>query len=328
VGNARATLSAFVAALAMLAITPAPARADVPPTDARSAARARGEEGLKLYEAKRWADAFTAFHEADALYHAPTLTLFMGHCQRSLGALVEARALYTRLANEPVPVAAPDQFRKAQAQARAELDLLAPRIPKLIVVVTGPSAEAAQITIDGVAVDRGEIAAGKPLNPGSHALVARAAGASSTRTVTLAEGEEERIELALVTTDHDDSPPVGSGDGAASRGGLVPGVVALGAGGVGLALGAITGAIAAGKIGDIKSRCRTIDGADHCLVADIPARDSAQTLITVSTIGLVAGGVAVLAGTTLILLRPGGRAASAHLEIDAGPAAIHLRGTF
>lgn len=325
-GKARATLSALIAALALAAIAPAPARAEGAPTDARSAARARGEEGLKLYEAKRFAEAFTAFHEADALYHAPTLTLFMGHCQRSLGALVEARALYTALANEPVPTAAPDQFRKAQAQARAELDLLAPRIPRLIVMVTGPKADTAQVTIDGVAVDRGELAAGKALDPGSHAIAAQAQGASARHSVTLAEGEEERVELVLVAADHDDAPPVVGVP--ASRGSLVPGVVALGVGGVGLALGAITGAVASGKIADIKSRCRTIDGADHCLVADIPARDSAQTLITVSTIGLVAGGVAALAGTTLIILRPGGHAASTHLAIDAGPTAIHLRGTF
>ena len=326
-GNARATLSALVAALAILAITPASALADGAPADARSTARARGEEGLKLYEAKRWAEAFTAFREADAIYHAPTLTLFMGHCQRSLGSLVEARALYTKLASEPVPVAAPDQFRKAQAQARAELDLLTPRIPRLIAVVTGPSAESAQIEIDGLAVDGGEMAAGKALNPGPHTVAAHTPGASSSRSVTLAEGEEERIELALVASDLDVAR-ASTGGAAPPRGSLVPGVVALGAGGLGLVIGAITGAIAAGKIGDIKSRCRTIDGAEHCLVSDIPARDSAQTLITVSTISLVAGGAALLAGTTLIILRPGGHAASAHLEIDAGPAAIHLRGTF
>lgn len=326
-GNARATLSALAAALALFVITPAAVGAEGTPTDARSTARARGEQGLKLYEAKRWAEAFTAFREADELYHAPTLTLFMGHCQRSQGSLVEARALYTKLANEPVPVAAPDQFRKAQAQARAELDLLIARIPRLIVVATGPNADAAQIEIDGVVVDRGELAAGKLLNPGSHSVLARTPSSSSSHSVTLAEGEEERIELALVARDLDGARPAPD-SAAARRGSLVPGVVALGAGGVGLAIGAITGAIAAGKIGDIKSRCRTIDGAEHCLLADIPARDSAQTLITVSTIGLVAGGAALLAGTALIILRPGGRVASAHLELDAGPAAIHLRGSF
>ncbi|MEP7127002.1 MAG: hypothetical protein ABJE95_39080, partial [Byssovorax sp.] len=114
----------------------------------------------------------------------------------------------------------------------------------------------------------------------------------------------------------------------ARRGSLVPGFVGLGVGVVGLALGAITGGVASGKIADIRSRCRPIDGAEHCLVADVPARDSAQTMITVSTIGLVAGGAALLAGTALIILRPGGAAASARLEIDAGPATIHLRGSF
>jgi hypothetical protein len=330
VGTARAKLSALLAVAALVAVAPGVARAEGGDGDARAAARARGEQGLSLYEQKRWAEAFTAFREADALYHAPTLTLFMGHCERSQGHLVEARALYARLASEPVPVAAPEQFRKAQAQARAEIDLLAGRVPKLIVVVTGANAAGARVEVDGVAVAGAELTAGKLLNPGAHTLVARATGASARRTVTLAEGEEERLELALVADGAAIAAPIDPGTEPmfARRGSLVPGVVGLGAGVVGLSIGAITGAVASGKIGDIKSRCRTIDGAEHCLVADIPARDSAQTLITVSTIGLVAGGVALLAGTALIVLRPGGGPASARLEIDAGPAAIRLRGSF
>jgi hypothetical protein len=326
VANARAQLTALLAAAALAVSAPGSARADATPEATRTAARARGEQGLQLYEAKRWAEAFTAFHEADDLYHAPTLTLFMGHCRRSQGALVEARALYTKLANEPVPVAAPEQFRKAQAQARAELDLLAPRIPKIIAVVTGPSAASAQIEIDGIAVDAAELAAGKSFDPGPHTLVAHTATATSRRVVTLAEGEEDRLELVLVASDpgpdrpKDHEPP-------ATRGSIVPGVVGIGVGVVGLTIGAITGGVASGKIGDIKSRCRIIDGAQHCLVADIPARDSAQTLITASTIGLVAGGIALAAGVTLVILRPGGGGpAAASLEI--GPTAIHLRGSF
>jgi hypothetical protein len=330
VGTARAKLSVLVAAAALLAVVPGVARAQGGPGEARAAARARGEQGLALYEQKRWAEAFTAFREADALYHAPTLTLFMGHCERSRGHLIEARALYARLASEPVPVAAPEQFRKAQAQARAEIDLLVGRVPKIIVVVTGASADGAHVEVDGVATDSGELTAGKALNPGAHTLVARAKGASARRTISLAEGEEERLELALVADSPAITGPIDRGDDPtlARRGSIVPGVMGIGVGVVGFSIGAITGAVAAGKIGDIKSRCRSIDGAEHCLLADVPARDSAQTLVTVSTIGLVAGGAALLAGTALLILRPGGHAASARLEIDAGPAAIRLRGSF
>jgi hypothetical protein len=330
VGIARAKLSVLLTAAALVALAPGVARAQGGAEDARSAARARGEQGLSLYEQKRWAEAFTAFREADALFHAPTLTLFMGHCERSRGHLVEARALYARLASEPVPVAAPEQFRKAQAQARAEIDLLIARVPRIIVVVTGANAEGAHVEVDGVAIDGGELTAGKSLNPGAHTLVARAKGASARRTITLAEGEEERLELALVADATASAAPIDHGPDAtiARRGSIVPGVVGIGVGVVGISIGAITGAVASGKIGDIRSRCRTIDGASHCLIADLPARDSAQTLITVSTIGLVAGGAALLAGATLLILRPGGRPAAARLEIDAGPAAIRLRGSF
>lgn len=327
-GYARAKLSALfvAAALAVTATATGSARADAEATDARAAARARGEQGLQLFEAKRWADAYTAFREADALYHAPTLTLFMGHCQKNLGRLVEAKALYARLVNEPVPVAAPEQFRKAQAQARGELEALGARIPRLVAVVNGPTAEGAQIEVDGVSVDAGAIAAGIEVNPGRHAIAAKSPGGSARRSVTLAEGEESRVEMALIA----DAPAASNeGDaGAGRRGSIVPGVVALGTGGLLTTVGAITGALAAGKVSDIKSRCRTLAGEEHCLIADIPARDSAQTLITVSTVGLVAGGAALLAGTALVILRPGGGSAPAQLQVDAGLTAIHLRGTF
>jgi hypothetical protein len=146
--------------------------------------------------------------------------------------------------------------------------------------------------------------------------------------VTLAEGEEERVELALVALEPDGAKTPDHASGA-RRGSVVPGAVALGVGGVGLAVGLVSGLVASGRIGDIKSRCRTIDGSEHCLVADIPERDSAQTLITVSTVGLVAGGAALLAGTALLIFRPGGGGpAAARLELDVGPSAIHLRGRF
>lgn len=323
-GYARAKLSALFIAAAIAATVAGTARADGGAEDARTAARARGEQGLQLFEAKRWGDAYAAFHEADGLYHAPTLTLFMGHCERNQGRLVEAKALYARLVNEPVPVAAPEQFRKAQAQARAEVEALGARIPRLIAVATGPAAEGAQLEVDGVAVDAGALAAGIEVNPGRHAVAAKAPGASGRSSVTLAEGEESRVQIALIAED----PAAKGGATAGRRGSIVPGVVVLGAGGVITAVGAITGALAAGKISDIKSRCRTIGGAEHCLVADIPARDSAQTLITVSTVGLVAGGAALLAGTALVIFRPGGGSAPARLEVDAGLTAIHLRGSF
>jgi hypothetical protein len=325
VGYVRAKLSALFVASALAATVAGEARAEGGAPEARAAARARGEQGLQLFEAKRWGEAYAAFREADGLYHAPTLTLFMGHCQRNQGRLVEAKALYAKLVNEPVPVAAPEQFRKAQAQARAELEALGARIPRLTAVATGAAAEGAQIEVDGVAVDAGALAAGVEVNPGRHTLAAKSPGALASRSVTLAEGEESRVQLALVA----EAPAAKEGSEAAGRrGSIVPGAVALGAGGVFMVVGAITGGIAAGKISDIKSRCRTLAGEEHCLVADIPARDSAQTLITVSTVGLIAGGAALLAGTALVILRPGGGAGKARLEVEAGLTAVHLRGSF
>src|SRR4051794_34506341 len=101
------------AVCATLLVAAAPAAAQAP--DAQAAARARGEEGLKLFQADKWDEAFAAFAAADGLFHAPTLVVFMAGCRRNQGRLIEAKALYEKVVAEPLPRDPPEAFKKAQA---------------------------------------------------------------------------------------------------------------------------------------------------------------------------------------------------------------------
>jgi hypothetical protein len=286
--------------------------------DAQTAARARGEEGLRLFETGQWSEAFTAFEQADAIYHAPTLVLFMARCRRNQGRLIEAEVLYNKAAAEPVPKGAPEQFVKAVASARAELDNIHKRIPSVRVTLRGAAAARAVVSIDGVPLRVTEISSRKPLDPGDHEVVASVEGGVSARKkISLQEGEEVSVELDL-------NPPVPEETPKGSR---VPAVIAFSVGGVGVAVGAITGGIALSKIADIKSRC-TPDG--HCLKSDKPAAATAQTLSTTSAIGFGVGGAGIVAGALLWWLRPGtpkpSDKPSAHLEI--GPGSVMIGGQF
>ncbi|WP_437575298.1 tetratricopeptide repeat protein [Sorangium sp. So ce887] len=112
-------------AFAVTLLAAAPALAAKPPdgasAEAQQLARTRAHEGLKLYGADRWQEAFEVFKEADGLYHAPTLVLYMARCQRKLGQLGAARDLYEQVLAEPLPEDPPRAFLDARKDAETEL---------------------------------------------------------------------------------------------------------------------------------------------------------------------------------------------------------------
>ncbi|MFT3772714.1 MAG: tetratricopeptide repeat protein [Minicystis sp.] len=307
--------------LALLcALAPAPAAAQPTVSAAKAAAREKAAQGLSLFEAKRWAEAYAIFKEADDLYHVPTLTLAMAQCQSALGRLIEARDLYRRVLDEPVAPDAPEPIRKARVTAAGDLAALERRIPVLTVTITGPDADRARVEIDGAPASARDLAVGRAIDPGEHIVSAVTDGGGSARlTVKLPEGARTQVELAIRAP--------GSAAASADRpGSMVPAGVAFGLGGAGVAAGAITGIVARIKSNDIRGRCQTIDGALHCLAADIPARDTAIALRTASTAAFVAGGAALAAGTVLAIVRPGG--GKAPVEVTAGVGSIGIRGRF
>jgi hypothetical protein len=89
---------------------------------------------------------------------------------------------------------------------------------------------------------------------------------------------------------------------------MAPGAVVLGVGVVGIAIGAITGAMSLGKVSTLSSHCPTKHGCDP---ADQSLADSAKSLGTISTIGFVVGGVGLVGGAVLLVVRPGKPAAAA-----------------
>jgi hypothetical protein len=101
--------------------SPSADKADTSATDARQLARTKAQEGLALYLAERWQEAYQRFVEADRLHHAPTLTLYLARCQRKLGKPAEARALYGQLLAEPLAKDAPPQYAEARRDAEREL---------------------------------------------------------------------------------------------------------------------------------------------------------------------------------------------------------------
>lgn len=315
--HAFSTLRIWGSALALLALTPAAAAAQGAPPAAvasnQTIAREKAESGLKLFGADRFEEAYKLFEEANKLYPAPTLLLYMARCQRKRGLLLEARALYEQLLAQPLPDDASSAFREAQADGKTELEALKQRIPSLQVTIAGAPATSARVLLEGVPLAP---SARKTLNPGRYTLVATAEGMEPIeRSVDLAEGSAEVVAITLRPR-------------PASGGSLAPALAAFGVGVAGLGAGAVTGALVIGRANDLKSRC---DG-NLCPAADKDEADAARALGTVSTVAFVVGAAGVSAGVVLLLLRGGGGsgapAAPAAVGARVGLGQVTVEGTF
>ncbi len=178
------------------------ARAQMSETEKKAAARAAYQEGVKLQDDGKAADALARFESAQKLFDAPTHLLHIAECQALTGRLVEASETYETLARKSLPPGSPDAFTQAQQQGQAELPALRARIPTLRVTVKpGPQqVQNLHVNVNGVSMPNELLGIARPLNPGTYRFSAQAVGwaTASSVDVPLAEKEQKSIELTLV----------------------------------------------------------------------------------------------------------------------------------
>jgi hypothetical protein len=270
----------------------APAAAEPTTADKQAAARVKAEQGLKLFGAGQWDEAYEAFHQADALFHAPTLALYMARCQRQAGKLIEARATYGRLVAEPVPADAPPAFVEAHTSAKNELEKLLTLIPRAQFVVVDVPRASVELTLDGAPLAESS----KELNPGPHTLEIRGgANEHNTKSFVLVEGPNPKIEILLRPP-----PPAGAVAAPPPPGPVLPGALVLGIGGAALVAGAVTGGLTLSKASAVKAQCMGI----MCPASVEGAAHTASTLGNVSNAMFIAGGVLAATGAVLLIVRP------------------------
>jgi hypothetical protein len=317
-----------VVLLAALALIPRPAQADPSATD-KATARALALEAIQaLDEKKDFAGALERFKRADALYHAPTLTLGQARAYVGLGRWVEALAVYSQTMHEALPPNPSQAFIEAVQAATTEHNALSPRIPTVIVNVTG--AKDPSVTIDGTAVPSAALGVKRPVDPGKHVIRATAPGyVTAEATVMSVEGKGETIPLELkamappppVPKVESKAPspvvkpgpspygaaqvaaPVGSTVGPAKEKSrtsnkTILASVAFGVGGVGAILGTIGAALAANEYSELKVKCT----GGRCPPESSGALDAYHVSSGFARIGFVIGGVGVAAGVIILLV--------------------------
>ncbi len=330
-----------------LVLTATPVEAQEIGDRERAAIRQLGIEGARLYEAGDYGAALENFQRAHELVGLTTSGLWTARCLAKLGRLVEAAERYLEVTRVTLPSHARKQHVEAQRDAQRERQELMPRIPRVTLRVAG-ARTGVVAQLDGTRVPAALLGIAQPVDPGEHTFTATAGQARAEQRFSVAEGKKTEVELTLAPaaaapaaggdsprpTPAGQPPAPGAPDGDAPSGAssvqATLGWVAVGLGGAGLVLGAVTGGLAVDRHSTLADGCS--DG--RCppdLHDDV---DSYDTLRPLATIGLVAGGVLVAAGVTLVLIAPSETtdesAAARQVRVTAflTPELVGVAGTF
>jgi hypothetical protein len=315
----------------------------------RAGARAAADAGATAMEQQRWAEAISYFEKAESLVHAPPHLLNVARAQEKLGRLVEARETYLKVTREELAPSAPNVFRQAQAEARAELEAIEPRVPRVSVVVQGSGDLPVKVHMNGGLVPDGLVGVPRPLNPGSYEFQAFAEGAQSTpSTLMLREGAKETVVLTLQLTNTPAPKPQGQsstlmspdastdrpsdGQGARGPSGLrIASYVSLGVGVVGLGAGTVFALSSSSKRSEADDICSQ-EGEFSCPEnrrAEVEQLDSdADSASTMSIVSFIVGGVGVAGGVTLYFLSADKKSTSASITPWVGFKSAGVTGRF
>jgi len=201
------------------------ARAQQQVSDAdRNAARDLYQEGDTLRQQGRYADALDRFQRSFAVFPAPTTAFRIAQCKTALGKLVEAAEEFRAVTNVQLPASPPEAYVKAKQDAAVELGLLEPRIPKLKINVNPSPLAGLTVTIDGTAMPIALVGVARPINPGSHRIVAPAAGYNPAQAqVDVRERQQPIPEITLTLQQNGISyttvPPTNGGTTTYQQGG-------------------------------------------------------------------------------------------------------------
>jgi hypothetical protein len=322
----RPRVAVGLAAILLFATPPARA-SDTAPQDFATAT-ALFEQGSRLLDAGRYAEACPRLEAAQRLVQGIGVTLYLAECYEQTGHLVSAWVQFDKAR----ALAESRQDRRAEL-ARGRAASLWPRLPKLMLVVpAGADVPGLVVTDDGEPVDHAAYNVERPAEPRMHHVRARAPDRTpwETAVVIAAAPDTTRVEVpqlpdsSVVASPPTGGPavlaPKGPDRSAANPGGAdrpvamalpplqsgrpstqrVVGIALFGVGAAGLVTGAVFGIDAKSKMDDSNAsgHCQP---DNHCDATGLSERSSALTAATISTIGFI-GGVAFLAGGAALYL--------------------------
>ncbi|MCC6214511.1 MAG: hypothetical protein IT376_06555 [Polyangiaceae bacterium] len=193
----------LLAALACaMAGAPLAVHAQTPEDLAR--ARTLFSQALSLEAAGDWAAALAKFEQVAKVKLTPQVRFHIGVCKENLGRFTEALGDYRIAEHE-----ATEQGSKDAEQMTRAREALEQKLPKLVIRL-GARAARARVQLDGVDVGAAKLGREIPVDPGTHAVVARLRdGRKVEQSIEIAEGEKKEVEIVAPPklADDDDEPP-------------------------------------------------------------------------------------------------------------------------
>jgi hypothetical protein len=164
----------------------------------KATARTLATDGIKLFQAGRYAEALDRLQRAQALYDAPVHLLYIARTQVKLDKLVEGAETYRRLARVQLEAGAAPAQKQAVEAAGPELAELEPRIPALRLELEPANLSGIDIHIDGERVPPAIVGVDRPANPGTHTVQVSAQGYNpAEQTIELKAGEKKPVVFRL-----------------------------------------------------------------------------------------------------------------------------------
>lgn len=265
------------------------------------------DEGRRLLDAGQVDAACPKLAESRRLDPQIGVTLFLAECERRAGRLATAWGLFRDAA------AAADAKRDSRAAlARERAAQLEPRLSKVVITVPASSkVEGLSIALDGKPIASAGWGVPIPVDPGAHSVVSSAPGHQSRTEPLRVEGEQTSIEIRISRLELEAPIRQVALPTQEERSFVRPlGWTLLGAGAVGIGLGAYFGISAANNASDAKDLCPDYPSCRASVaVSATDANDAATADATISTVSLAVGGAFLAAGIVLVLVTPAHRAA-------------------
>jgi hypothetical protein len=335
--TSRAWFGQPVGALAVALVMGSAGSARADQAQSAAAAEALINEGHRLLDQKKYADACPKLAASQKLDPGAGTLLNLGDCYEKNGQTASAWATYLEAVTLARSTGRADWAEKAKARAAA----LEPSLSRLTIVVP-PASDVAGLSIerDGVPVDRGAWGSPIPVDPGAHPVVATAPKKQQWSTTAAVGPNGARVEVTIpslqleqtgnAASPTDRSPqPARTETSSPSSTQRTVGIVLGAAGVVGLAVGGVFALKAKSTYNDARTHCA---GGNVCTAEGVRGVDDAHAQATVSTIAVI-GGTALLAGGLVLFLtapakEDAGRSASVSARPLRGGGALSLGGAF
>jgi len=309
-----------------------------------AAAQTLYDEGRRLTGIGQWGDACPKLAESQRLDPTPVTAFYLAECYEHVGRTASAWSTFLELAALAHRAGGPkaaDRERVARSRAAA----LEPRLVRLEIDVPASSrVEGLLVKRDGEEVGEGQWGAPLPVDPGPHAVEARAPGKRPwlARENVQGDGQVKRLEVPFLQEEPSSAAPVvvpapvgaeGPDENQARPSSALKtiGIVTAGVGAAGLVAGSILGLQALSKNSQANDgHCGQSAGfgdANTCDQQGVSLRHSAVSDGNFSTLAFAAGGVVFATGAVLWIMAPSSRVQAAP-AVGAGSAGVVVRGNF